>query len=78
MVDSDYLPQVLEVIQGVGGVSGLAEDQDIYEAGVTSLQALPLLMELEERFGVSIADDQFITARTPRDICAVIAGVKQA
>lgn len=60
------LTTISDVIQQVSGVSGIGPDQDYYEAGVTSVMALPLLMELEERFGVSIPDDRFVAARTPR------------
>lgn len=41
-----------------------AADTDIYQQGFASTDALELLVELEELFGVQIADDQFIEART--------------
>jgi acyl carrier protein len=75
----DGLVAVIEVIREIGGLSNtLQEDQDIYESGVTSVQALPLLMELEARFNVTIPDDRFISARSPRDLYAVIKEVKGA
>jgi acyl carrier protein len=57
---------ISEIIQQISGVSSIEPDKDFYEAGLTSVMALPLLMELEERFGVSIPDDKFVEARTPR------------
>jgi acyl carrier protein len=47
-------------------------DQDFYEAGVTSVQSLPLLLELEERFHVTIPDDQFVAARSARRLSEMI------
>jgi acyl carrier protein len=60
----------------VCGISDLQPDQDFYDAGVTSVQALPLLMELEDRFEVAIPDDRFIAVRNTRALCAVIAEIK--
>jgi acyl carrier protein len=81
--DSDMTPTlnsdlaaVLDVIEQVTGVRGLSPDQDFYEAGVTSVMALPLLLDLEERFEVTIPDDEFITARTARTIVETIAQLR--
>ena len=63
---------VLDVIGQVTGVTSLSPDQDMYDAGVTSVQALPLLMELEARFNVTIPDDRFIASRSARDLSALI------
>ncbi len=76
--DKDNLAKVTGVICEIGGVESLEPEQDFYEAGFTSIQALPLLMELEDRFGVTIPDDRFITARTPQAICQLISEIKQA
>ena len=58
------LDTIAGLIQEVTGISGLGAEQDFYESGVTSVQSLPLLLELETRFEVAIPDDQFIQART--------------
>jgi len=73
----DYLAKVTDVIREIGGVQNLEPGQDFYDAGFTSVKALPLLMELEDRFGVTIPDDRFIAARTPQAICQLIAEIKQ-
>ncbi len=78
MAEVDCLDGVLAAIRDVCGVDGLAPDQDFYDAGVTSLQALPLLMELESRFDVAIPDERFVTARNPRGLSAVIQELKEA
>jgi acyl carrier protein len=60
----------------VGGLTGLEPDQDIYDAGMTSMQALPLLLEMEDQFQVSIPDDRFIVSRTARKLTELISGLK--
>jgi acyl carrier protein len=59
---------VIAVVTRVGGIPEVGADQDIFEAGVSSVSALELLLELESEFGVSIPDDEFVSARTPRAI----------
>ena len=74
---SQYLATVIDVIRVVGGVTDLQPDQDFYDAGLTSVQALPLLFELEARFEVIIPDDRFIAARTARGLSEMVRGIKQ-
>ncbi|MBI3412447.1 MAG: acyl carrier protein [Planctomycetes bacterium] len=60
------------------GVAGLEPERDFYDAGVTSVQALPLLLELEARFAVAIPDEQFIQSRTTRALESMIRQLRQA
>jgi acyl carrier protein len=78
IMKESYLIAVIEVIRDVGGVVNLEPDQDFYDAGVTSVQALPLLLELETRFEVAIPDERFMTARTARSLCEVVQRIKEA
>jgi acyl carrier protein len=71
-MDSPRLPEITEIICSIGGIGQIDPDQDFYEAGVSSVQSLPLLMQLEDRFNVSIPDDRFPDLRTPRQISAFI------
>ncbi len=71
----DSLDAVLNTIREVTGVSQVLPDQDFYDAGVTSVQALPLLLELEERFHVTIPDDQFVAARSARRLSEMIQDI---
>jgi acyl carrier protein len=73
----DSLDAVLNAIRDVTGVSQLLPDQDFYEAGVTSVQSLPLLLELEERFQVTIPDDQFVAARSARRLSEMIQNLSK-
>ncbi len=50
-------------------ISGIAKDTDPHadlylDAGMASFHALQLLIEMEERFGVSISDGDFVEATT--------------
>lgn len=70
------LTQVTETIARMGNLNGLEPDQDFYDAGVTSIMALPILLDLEDAFQVSIPDDRFIAARTPRALAELIASLQ--
>ena len=74
----DSLDAVLTTIREVTGVSQVLPDQDFYDAGVTSVQALPLLLELEERFHVTIPDDQFVAARSARRLSEMIQSIAKS
>jgi len=68
---------VIAVVTRVGGIADVGPDQDIFEAGMSSVDALQLLLELESEFGVSIPDEDFVAARTPRallDLVTRLAG----
>jgi len=61
---SEMKEQLRNLIAGIGG---LAPDFDgaanLYlDLGVPSMKAMQLLMELEERFGVSVPDEEFVDA----------------
>jgi len=73
----DSLDAVLNAIRDVTGVSDLQPDQDFYDAGVTSVQSLPLLLELEDRFQVTIPDDQFVAARSARRLSEMIQSLSK-
>jgi acyl carrier protein len=71
------IDSVTAVVSRVGGIPDVGPDQDIFEAGVSSVDALQLLLELESTFEVSIPDEDFVAARTPRallDLVTRLAG----
>lgn len=74
----DNLDAVLNAIRDVTGVNLVQPDQDFYDAGVTSVQALPLLLELEDRFQVTIPDDQFVAARSARRLSEMIQNIAKS
>lgn len=65
------LDDVLEIVRrALGADVGPAED--FYDAGMTSIMTLPLLVEIEQRFGVTIPEYEFSDARTAQELAACI------
>jgi len=50
----------------------IVEDEDIYQAGLTSIMVLPLLAEIEDTFQLTVPDADFLNARTPRALAQMI------
>lgn len=71
-VSHSTLQTVLNTIKSIAEINDLAPDQDFYDAGLTSLASLTLLLELEDSFNVQISDDRFIVCRTANDLSAMI------
>ena len=63
-MSSEQLQQIVEIVRTTGKLSDIRPDEDFYDAGFSSINALQLLMELETAFDVTIADDEFVNART--------------
>ena len=72
----DGIGRITEIICRVGSLSGVGPDDDIYDAGFSSIHALQLLIELEDAYGVTLEDDRFITTRTPRAFHSLVAGLQ--
>lgn len=70
------LDTVMQIIQQNGKITALAPAQDFYDAGLTSLASLTLLLDLEEKFNISIPDDRFIECRTAEAVAKLIAEVQ--
>lgn len=64
--------QIIGIVCEVGELPALGPDDDVFDAGFSSVRTLVLLMRLEEAFELSIPDDRFITCRTPRALCEVV------
>lgn len=64
--------QIADLIARIAKIDPPAPDADIYRAGLESTDALELLLDMEDLFGVSIPDDQFITARTTAELTALV------
>jgi acyl carrier protein len=74
--DPNCLAVVIDILREISGVSDIRPEGDFYDAGVTSVQSLPLLMELETRFEVVIPDERFIAARSARQLCELIGEIR--
>lgn len=56
---------------------GFDERADLYnELGVASIKAMELLMELEDRFQVSVPDEEFIQATSLQKLAELIQRLK--
>jgi acyl carrier protein len=74
---SEDLQRITAIVCEVGKISGIDPDDDIYEAGFSSINALEMLMELESALEVSIPDDEFVKARSARALHAIVERLKQ-
>lgn len=68
----DILGTVQDLVARIAKIPRPDADADIYTAGLASVDALELLVELEDAFGVAIPDDRFVNVRTPGDLAALI------
>ena len=72
---SEIFSNIATVIQEVGEIDReIDADEDIYsDLGVESVNSIGILFALEERFGISIDDTQFIKARTLNSLTELVA-----
>jgi acyl carrier protein len=68
----DTLARVMALVRDTGQVGEIGPDDDFYDAGFTSLRSLELLLQLEAEWNVSIADEEFVAARTVRSLGALL------
>ena len=73
---NESLARVIAIVCEVGQIEGISADQDVYDAGFTSLRSLPLLLQLEDEWDISIPDEDFIVARTARSLCQLVVRLK--
>jgi acyl carrier protein len=74
---NEQLVCIVGIVSRIGEIAGVQPDQDFYDAGFVSVNALPLLMELEDRFGVTIPDELYINARTARALNELLTSLQQ-
>lgn len=67
---------ITDLISRIGKIPTVGPDADIFDAGFVSINALELLVELETQFDISIPDDEFLKARTPRDLEDMVTRLK--
>jgi acyl carrier protein len=66
------LETIKEILGRLLSRDSIVDDEDIYEAGLTSIMVLPLLAEIEDTFQLTIPDDDFLEARTPLSLAQMI------
>ena len=71
------MERVIELISKIGGIDAVAPDAGIYDAGFSSVRVLELILSLEQEFGISIPDEDFIAAGTPRKIAELVQRLQE-
>ncbi|GAC1652009.1 MAG: hypothetical protein NVS9B15_12440 [Acidobacteriaceae bacterium] len=71
------LVEISPMITAAATISYLRPDQDFYDAGLASVASLTLLLDLEEKFGISIPDESFVQCRTAESIANLVQGLQQ-
>ncbi len=71
------MERIIHLISELGGIDSVNPDANIYEAGFSSIRVLELLLALEDEFGVSIPDKDFMAARSPRQITTLIDSLRE-
>jgi acyl carrier protein len=69
---AEILAQVQDLVARIAKIPRPAADADMYAAGLASVDALELLVELEDAFGVAIPDDRFVNVRTAGELATLI------
>ena len=80
-MDSALLEQHLRDM--IVGLTGLPVDFDAHanlylDLGVPSVQAMSLLMAIEEYFGVSVPDELFVDATSLETLVSMVGGLADA
>lgn len=81
MLDDQTIKQcVSEIVRDVGQLPGdIPDDGDLYaELGVASVNAITILLALEERFATTIDDNKFVRARSVRQLVELVRGSQEA
>lgn len=62
-----------QIVVSSGLPADFRDDAHIYhELGVSSVDAMQLLLALEERYGISIPDEDFVEATTLNQLAALV------
>lgn len=75
--EEEDLQKIRRLLGGLLSRDTITPDEDIYDVGLTSIMVLPFLAELEDNFQMSIPDDEFLSARTPRALAQLIQKLRE-
>jgi acyl carrier protein len=67
---------IIRIVCRIANLARLDPTQDYFDAGLESVQALELLVELESRFGINLSDEEFARTRTVRDLGRLVTAGK--
>lgn len=68
--------QLAQIVQRLGNIAALAPEQDYFDAGLKSIQALELLAEVEAAFEVTLPDEEYAKVRNVRDLAGLVASAR--
>jgi len=68
--------RIVEIIKGAGELEALDASQDFYKAGIDSMKAMDVMLQLETDFGVTIPDERFIQARTADALASLVDALR--
>ena len=72
------LDAVMAILRRVLGTDNISPTDDFYDSGVTSTMVLPLLMEIEQQFGITFPEEDFPEARTGQQLAARIDALSRS
>jgi len=70
------LDRVCDVVKRIGELDAIEPDEDFYQAGIDSMRGMDIMLELESEFDLTIPDDKFVKARTPRALTDLVSQLK--
>ena len=70
--------ELRQLLTGLASLpEGFDEKADLYsDLGMPSMKAMELLLALEDRYGVSVPDEEFIEATTLERLAGMMRGLK--
>jgi acyl carrier protein len=76
MDDDSAEAAITQIVCRIANLARLDPTQDYFDAGLESVQALELLVELESLFGINLSDDEFARTRTVRGLGRLVTAGK--
>jgi len=64
--------RLADIVRRIANIETLSPEQDYFDAGLASVQALELLLEIEAEFGVNLSDDAFANVRNVRELAVLV------
>lgn len=72
------LTVLTEVLGRLLNQRSISKDENIYEAGLTSIMVLPFIVEIEDAFRLTLPESEFLDKRTLRELAELIHRLRQS
>lgn len=66
------LPAIQAIVARVAELDSIDEDTDIYQAGISSMGSMDVMLDLETEFSITLIDEDFLKARTCRQLAELV------